>query len=304
MKIIPVEAILERDIDILLLEELNSNIGFLNWIIGLLELPYFEKTEGSWRSISAFDLGETDILVSYLSGSRRIFLLIENKIDADFQDKQQFRYQQRGKEYIASGHCDEYHCLLVAPGNYISSQQDFGLTISYEQIRNWFRDRKESRFDFKASLLEIAIEKLRRGYRAVNNAAVQKFWNLYWESKNQLLPELEMKKPTVVPIGSDWIQLSNRNLKQLNITIFHKLGRGHIDAQLSQHQEDKINKIKSSLPTDLKIEKTGKSVSIRNKTEPLNRMEDFEVQFITVKKAFEDIRILNSWIEENKKHWV
>ena len=45
----------------------------------------------------AFGIGETDLLFSYKSKNEIIFVLIENKIDADFQDNQFKRYIQEQK---------------------------------------------------------------------------------------------------------------------------------------------------------------------------------------------------------------
>ncbi|WP_066835728.1 PD-(D/E)XK nuclease family protein [Rufibacter ruber] len=302
LDIIPVEAILERDIDLLLLVELSCNSDFLHWFLSTTELPALQKLEGVWRSVSAFGLGETDILVSYLSENEKIYLLIENKIDAGFQEEQPQRYQQRGIKYVEEGCCHNYYPLLIAPEKYLNTQLDFGKALSYEQIRNWFNGREEPRFMFKATLLEIAIEKLRRGYKAVNHVAVQKFMVSYWERALQQLPALLMNKPEVVPAGSDWIQLSSKLLKRLNIILYHKLARGHIDARLGNFQESQVNALRAILPPMLVLEQTGKSWSIRKETVTLDRMQDFAAQYEKAQQAFDDINLVNQWLEANSNY--
>ena len=93
--ILPVEAIRERDVDLILLEEFATDNTFCEWFINELGLPKFTENSRVWRSITGYGLGETDILFSYKSESKRIYVLIENKLDASFQSKQFERYIQR-----------------------------------------------------------------------------------------------------------------------------------------------------------------------------------------------------------------
>jgi hypothetical protein len=80
--ILSVESVRERDIDIILLEELTANENFVKWIIDKLKLPNYKKFYGAWKSISDFGLGETDILFSYSTANNLIvYVLIENKLD-------------------------------------------------------------------------------------------------------------------------------------------------------------------------------------------------------------------------------
>ena len=99
--ILPVESIQERDVDLILLEELSTDNLFCEWFINELKLPNLTSVNGAWRSISAFGLGETDILFSYNSNSSKIFILIENKLDAVLQCDQFNRYIQRADELFS-----------------------------------------------------------------------------------------------------------------------------------------------------------------------------------------------------------
>lgn len=60
--VIPIESIRERDIDLILLEEFWTDNAFCEWFIEELMLPPLISVNGAWRSISAFGLGETDLL--------------------------------------------------------------------------------------------------------------------------------------------------------------------------------------------------------------------------------------------------
>ncbi len=192
--IIPVEAIQERDVDLILLEELTTDNAFCEWFIKELGLPNLTLSNGSWRSISDFGLGETDILYSYNSDTKKIFVLIENKLDASFQNEQYDRYFKRAKEYETKKECDIAYVVLVAPELYCENQSEFENYVTYEAIAKRLEFTGTKRNLFKSKLLQIATEKLRRGYQPVNSVPVQNFWHSYWEYKEKNYPSLIMKK--------------------------------------------------------------------------------------------------------------
>ncbi len=83
--ILPVEEIQEMDVNMLLLEEFNCNDAFCEWFVQELNLPLdlqLDSVNGARIGVRDFGLGETDILFSYNSKKGKVFLLIENKIDA------------------------------------------------------------------------------------------------------------------------------------------------------------------------------------------------------------------------------
>src|SRR5271168_2978551 len=84
---IPIEAIYERDVDLLLLEELSESSEFASWLVdrpGLSDITF-----GSLDSVqhSVVDRGrESDLILTFLDADGgRHALLIENKIDAPAQ---------------------------------------------------------------------------------------------------------------------------------------------------------------------------------------------------------------------------
>ena len=75
--ILPVEGIEERDIDLILLEEFLTDKLFCQWFVNETSLPEFTELIAARKSITDFGLGETDILFSYKSRDKIIFVLIE-----------------------------------------------------------------------------------------------------------------------------------------------------------------------------------------------------------------------------------
>lgn len=301
-KILPIEAIQERDIDLILLEELNVDNTFSEWLVKEMNFPKLIKNNGAWKSICDFGLGETDILFSYNSKNKTIYILIENKLDASFQDKQYERYIKRAENYINNGSCDLVFVILIAPKMYCKNQNEFENFLTYEQIVKRFEFIGSKRSLFKGKLFEIASEKLRRGYKPVNSLPVQKFWHSYWKFKEDNFPNLRMKKPGIVPANSDWPMLYDDNLS--GIVFYHKLAQGNVDATFKGFPIETEIRIKENLPSDAIFVKHNKSFSIRYFSGKCERMKDFETQKENVRKGLEKMEKLRKWLNENKKDWL
>jgi hypothetical protein len=300
--ILPIESIQERDIDLILLEELSTDNSFCEWFVQELNLPNFTQANGAWRSISAFGLGETDILFSYNSNEKRIFVLIENKLDATFQLDQFYRYEKRAKLYIDKSRCDEAFCILTAPNLYCENQNYFDNYISYETIGKRLLFTGTKRNIFKNELLNIAVEKLRRGYQPINSEIVQKFWKSYWNYKELKHPSLSMKQPGIVPHNSDWPILYDDKLK--DVIFYHKLGQGNIDASFRGFSEKIEFKIREILPENTTLIKHSKSFSLRIFSGKIDRTREFDTQIIEVENGLNNIELIRNWLFENKNYWT
>ncbi|WP_313254675.1 PD-(D/E)XK nuclease family protein [Empedobacter sp.] len=296
--IIPIESIRERDIDLLLLEELTSDYTFCEWFIKELNLPNLTSINGAWRSITAFGLGETDILFSYNSNNSKIYVLIENKLDTSFQNEQFNRYIKRAEEYITNKECDQSFTILIAPKLYCENQNQFENYLTYESIAQRFELIGSKRSIFKRDLIQIATEKLRRGYQPINSTTVQNFWLKYWQFKEEKYPNFIMKKPDIVPHNSDWPMLYDNNLK--GITFYHKLAQGNSDATFKGFSEEIEYKLKEKLPDWAIFQKHSKSFSIRLFSGKIDRTMDFQTQIENVDKGLYNLELIRNWIIENK----
>ena len=295
-----IEIVLERDVDLILLEEFNSNNYFAKWFVTKLELPTLTKNIATFRSISDFGLGETDLLFSYESNSKRIYVLIENKVDADFGDQQFERYQLRAEKYLTDAQCAECFIVLIAPRQYVESQNYFETHITYEDIKQYFEFSNDQRLLFKASLLEIAIEKLRRGYHPINSMPVQEFWHSYWSFKEKKYPEFKMNKPSIVPLGSDSIEMRHEDLKGL--IFYHKLAKGYIDATFCGFPKELAFSIEMSLPENYAFVKhKSERFSIRQKIASIDRTEGFDSQVEIVEVGMMKIYDVMIWIRNELK---
>ena len=144
--------------------------------------------------------------------------------------------------------------------------------------------------------MQIATEKLRRGYQPVNSEPVQKFWHNYWDFKNEKIPSLIMKKPSIVPHNSDWPMLYDNDLK--DIVFYHKLAQGNSDATFKSPTEHIKLKIKKNLPKGFKFIKHSKSFSVRISSEKIDRTKDFNEQMEQVEIGMKNLEKIRDWIKE------
>jgi hypothetical protein len=87
-------TVVERDIDLLLMEEFHLSEDFVCWFCGKIGFDAVTFA-GAWHSVSDTD-GQTDLLLRVLREERRVGVLIENKVGAPEQDLQGERYHLRG----------------------------------------------------------------------------------------------------------------------------------------------------------------------------------------------------------------
>ena len=134
-----IEAVTERDIDLLLLEELNVSDEFAVWVYSKVTgRDDNASCEGAWHSISDAALGESDLIAIYDNDHA---ILLENKIDANAQHEQGKRYRERGEKGIISELWASYSTCMVAPNLYLSKEKDsqvYDSTLGYEDLVGWF----------------------------------------------------------------------------------------------------------------------------------------------------------------------
>jgi hypothetical protein len=297
-ELLPIEAVQERDIDLILLEEFNTNNAFAEWFVNECNAPKLTENIGAWKSISDFGLGETDILFKYKSSEKEYILLIENKLDAQFQENQYERYLKRAENYLKQNKCNECFCILIAPEFYCNNQNDFENYVSYETLSKRFEFLGTKRDLFKSKLLKIASEKLRRGYKPINSEPVQKFWLSYFNLKNELYPDLKMKKPNIIAYNSDWPEMRDESVP--NVIFYNKLSKGFVDATFCNFSSEKEFEIKNLIPNDAKYVKHSKRFSVRVLVDIIDRTKDFNEQKEKIVFALNRVDYLRNWIKDHK----
>jgi hypothetical protein len=229
-------AVSERDVDLLLLEEVWSSVPFRTWL--LEQVGYKGAGQhgliAAWHSLSA-ETGESDLvmLVTDQTG-RRFALMIEDKIYAPPQPRQSERYRERGDDGVKRGYWDSYLTCITAGRAYLEETPETRLYdkhVTHQAIRSWFEAEAgtSKRAEYKVAVLTAAIERSRRGYVKFEVEGVTRFLTDYWKIARNEFPELRMAKPPPGGSKSDWIYFGSPAARR---RLVHKLSKGYVDLLL------------------------------------------------------------------------
>lgn len=297
-----VEAVRERDIDLLMLEELFSATSFEKLFLEIIQKSEYSFSK-AYRSITEAGLGETDILIECTNGEKKLYVLVENKIDALFQDAQYERYIKRS-ESLAKQVNTEAYVVLVAPEHYIQNKSEFEYNISYESIRDWYiTNVSERRSWYKQQLLTLAIDQERRGYQVVKDEAVTKLWQEYYLFVTDKVPGINMGDPKSKPANSSFVYFKP-SIIPLNTRLIHKMEKGYIDFELSGQAEkytDIVAKYTDVISDDMEIVVTGKSLAIRIEVPTLSFEKTFDEQLPAMGEVVSGLRLMLEWIRSNAR---
>lgn len=279
-------TVMERDIDLLLMEEFHISPSFVSWFakqVGLNDIGF----SGAWHSVADHD-GETDLLlrVTNVTGARTA-ILIENKIAAVEQFQQDHRYHLRGIRSREAGRFDEYITCICAPSTYLkslSSDSRYDKTIPYEDIRDWFAQSNDGRSVWRKGILAEAIEHGRRGYVMIVDAGKTAFQKSYWEYLKRHHPKIKMNDPKNKGPKSVWIVLKTHDMPP-NVTLDHKIDRDILDLTFQRMNIDDILRIKNEWPDDITPIQVGKSTVLRKSVPRLDMNLSLSEQII----QFEEI---------------
>jgi len=218
----------ERDIDVLLQEELVFNPTLLQLIASELGLEQINVEQCRLSVVD--DTGETDLFAHFSMADRRGVLLIENKVDAVFQPNQPERYRARAVA-MAEQYNSIVRCLLIAPSNYVagakSEASHFDAVVSYESIAAAIEAEGTPRAKHRANLMLRAIEQARSSYIVVPAPEVTNLWQRIYKIADAEFPELRMKPPSDKGSSSSWIIFKGPLPKRVSID--WKIEKGLID---------------------------------------------------------------------------
>lgn len=257
----------ERDVDLLLLEELLVSEPFAIWFVSAIkQQPSSITIIGAWHSVSDALLGESDLIIKFTSEAGVIeAILLENKIDAIAQTEQGYRYNMRGVKGITQNEWAAFITCLLAPQSYLDrNTEPYDVEISYEQVIAFFQKNADIRSQYRAAFLQEAVEKNRRGYQSVVCLRMTEFAAAYLNFVASNHPELnpEIAKPRAA--GHDWIHFYPFP-NQKNIVIVHQIRGQRIKViyhrQLSRYDEI-VDKFADAVDLPLDVKPSGKSVTV------------------------------------------
>lgn len=300
-----IAGICERDIDLLLLEELMASAPFRTWFLTrcAVDEPNSVRFLGADRSVT-HTTGESDLEIRFEDAAGYTFaILIENKIGAALQPLQAERYRERGDDYVAKGRCARYRTIIIAPDAYFGSAEDgkgFGHRLSYEDLAEWFDGAVElgDRRHYKVLMLRSAIEKAVYGYSAEADHAVTDFFNEYWRIATQFHPELGMSKPHGRPSGSGRVYFKRPDTSAINADVAHKTAKGIVDLHL-RGRGSRLSQVAAALAplleTGMSIESAQKSAAVRLHVPKLDRQLPATQQVDAIRQGLVAAEVLTAW---------
>jgi hypothetical protein len=306
-----VAGVVERDIDLLLLEEFLSSELFSRWFIEhALHPPGPSNNLGqvrrAGRSVTQ-SMGESDLeIVFEAADGSRTYLLIENKVNAVFQPAQAERYHLRGRTYLERGDCIAVFTVLVAPARYFGSAstcQGFDGRLSYEALRDWFLEQHGMgpRRLYKAGFLAAAIEKAHYGYQAEADALVTTFWRAYWELAVTEAPELQMDMPPPKPAGAGFVRFRPAGIAA-PVSLIHKLRHGCVDLQVTgwANRLAELHAVVAPyLEPDMQVVRAAKASAIRLRVPALDTGRSFVEQIEAVRTGQQAAQRLLGWFRDH-----
>lgn len=226
----------ERDVDLMLVEELSSNPAFFAWFLTSLGISEVATPFSVAHSVTTQN-GESDIEISASSHSGELRVLVEDKIDAAFQPGQASRYSKRAEGYRLAKPGLVATTVLVSPEEYFARKTKsigFEHYISYERILAWYRQSGlgDRRVFFKTRLLQLAIDRFGTGWISQPCLQTTKFWRDYWTLASRLAPELKMPRPSNKPAISSFVLFRPSGLGR-GVELIHKATYGHVDLQFA-----------------------------------------------------------------------
>ena len=155
-----IHKFVERDIDMLLAEELRVSPPFGKWIMskfGLAESLIFPAVGTNVSVVE--DGSEADVVATFGTKDGSLHrLFIENKIDAILMHEQLERYVRRGDGEIRRGLVKAYSVLFFTPSSYFCSVLPPGVEqLSFEHAAEFLVSQDEIRSHYRASLLTKAL---------------------------------------------------------------------------------------------------------------------------------------------------
>lgn len=259
-----IRAVEERDIDLLLLEELHVSHDFAKWFIGNVGEASNATFDGAWHSVSDRD-GETDLLIRAVNSHQRVLILIENKIAAPEQEAQDQRYHLRGTSALEAGQCDRFITAICAPQVYLDglpSNSGYEHRIPYEAIAEWFSSRDGERAAWRRSILDLAVTQARRGYVMKVHAGRTAFHQAYFEHLRTHHPEFVMKRPGPKGPKSDWMLFTGIGFPK-GVKLVHKNDQSCVDLEFERTlATDLASRRQASWPDGVAVVQRSKSAAL------------------------------------------
>ena len=331
----------ERDVDLLLVEELKTSEKFLEQFLNLMCLPSTQIL--SWSVTHSrrrtYSRREIDIAVSVerTVAPRRLWLLVENKLDETEQPEQAESYAQESATMLREARADLVRTVLVCPDSYAQKNADFAAkfdhVVQYERVAEILAKRTDeetgelrARIGFRRELILQAITKARRGYQQIPLAPIATFNTRYVALCREIAPKL--------PPGPNMLRLDGNPAESVSMLfdhanafselpreirprrLAHEFGRGqvhrsHYAAVTIGAWGSHFEKLKPMIEKDLALvgyqaraalptsKRPRPGLVIYAETPPIDNLGDFAMQRKAIERGIRETDELRHWVLSN-----
>lgn len=262
----------ERDVDLLLMEEFHVSPSFTTWFAGEVGVPE-ASFDGAWHSVTDAD-GETDLLLLVTANTKRIAILIENKVGAAEQDRQDERYHLRAARAQNEGKYDAFVTCMCAPETYLDSLSTASLyqaKVSYEAVMGWFDRSDDARSRWRRAVVAEAVAQSRRGYNMIVNESVSAFHTEFWQYLQANHPKLIMRRPTPKGNKSNWILFKGAGFPK-DVGFHIKLDQSVVELGFNGRQSDELI-AQGDWPEDINVVQKGRTAALSMAIPKLDRTQ-------------------------------
>ncbi len=281
------DTTLERDIDLLIIEEFISSTEFASIFLNEISMTDDYTIEKIFHSKRDVNLGESDIVIILKTNDQRFALHIEDKIDAQAMPNQHDRYGKRIEKDIQAGEYDCAAWMLVAPKKYIqgnSEAKKYKHVLTYERLWKYFSEQHDLRSQYKMALIDKAIKEQKKSYQLNRNEAAVDFCTK--------MNQYQIKNYSSLPLGTAaWWPHRKTPIK--NVQLVYKPNKGYCDLKFSGNAMDKYRELLPDYLSDkMFIASMGKSYAVRVYVSKFSLTEPFSEKIEEVEEALEVLQNL------------
>jgi len=244
------------------------------------------RLEKARRNVTDSD-AESDIVLWVKAAARRIVVLIENKIDAPQQERQDGRYHIRGSRLVREDGYDDYRTVICAPRGYLDglpSESAYQHRVSYEDISDWFDAANGPRATWRGDVLRQACDPANRRNPMRVNEATTAFHREYREHLHRHHPKLIMNKPGDKGPESTWIYMKAGTLPK-DVGLLHKMDESVIELRFGNRNVEELLNERPDWPKDIHPTRRRQGEALVIKVPRVDPFREFPPQKHAVEEA-------------------
>ena len=274
------DTVLERDMDLLIMEEFLADQGFAKIFLDAAEIHKTYTVEKVIHSKMDLELGESDIVFILNIDGKKHALHIEDKINAIAMLMQHDRYFMRGNKEVSLGEYDSFSVVLTAPEKYLSvnaEAQKYKYQVPYEDLLSFFQKKTDVHAEYKIAVLSKALDENKNAYKFTESDDVVRFCTAMHAYQKENYPNLTLGSVA-------WWSYIKTSIP--NVQLVYKANKGFCDLQFSNCSKERLYPlVKDLIASDMFVVKASKSAAIRMEVPPVAFEDDFEIHIEDVDRA-------------------